>query len=322
MNREDIHCNLPFADYETVMALADKGRLLQTARSARLPVPDFSIFDRASQVDVKRFSGYPLVVKPCLSHIWTGDRWISTTVRVVNSREELSEVLRATPYLRDYPFMIQSFIPGSGAGIFALFDSGEPVTWFAHRRIREKPPRGGVSVLSESVAVDSRLKDYAEVLLRSVNWHGVAMVEFRVAEDGTPYLMEVNTRFWGSLQLAIDAGVDFPRLLWEVSTNKSVPHHDPYRVGQRLRWLLGDLDSLYLSLKDRKFSGREKLARVLGFITPGGSRCRHEVNRWDDLRPALFELRQYLRDLLGRTPNDSQAPSRYREHTIKSNSAR
>ena len=29
----------------------------------------------------------------------------------------------------------------------------------------------------------------------------------------SPYLMEVNGRFWGSLQLAIDAGVDFPALL-------------------------------------------------------------------------------------------------------------
>ena len=47
-------------------------------------------------------------------------------------------------------------------------------------------------------------------LLDELNWHGVAMVEFKVTEDGTPYLMEINTRFWGSLQLAIDAGVDFP----------------------------------------------------------------------------------------------------------------
>jgi hypothetical protein len=74
--------------------------------------------------------------------------------------------------------------------------------------LREKPPSGGVSVLSESVQVNSKLGSLAQTLLENSNWHGVAMVEFKVATDGTPYLMEINTRFWGSLQLAIDAGVD------------------------------------------------------------------------------------------------------------------
>ena len=56
----------------------------------------------------------------------------------------------------------------------------------------------------------------SEKILGHVAWEGVAMVEFLVADDGTPYLMEVNTRFWGSLQLSIDAGVDFPYLLYQV----------------------------------------------------------------------------------------------------------
>ena len=40
------------------------------------------------------------------------------------------------------------------------------------------------------------------------------MLELKVdAATGVPYVMEVNGRFWGSLQLAVDAGVDFPVLL-------------------------------------------------------------------------------------------------------------
>ena len=39
------------------------------------------------------------------------------------------------------------------------------------------------------------------------------MMEYKQdRRTGTPLLMEVNGRFWGSLQLAIDAGVDFPYL--------------------------------------------------------------------------------------------------------------
>jgi predicted ATP-grasp superfamily ATP-dependent carboligase len=59
------------------------------------------------------------------------------------------------------------------------------------------------------------------VLLGQFDWQGVAMVEFKVeANTGTPYLLEVNGRFWGSLQLAIDAGVDFPALLVDAATGK------------------------------------------------------------------------------------------------------
>jgi len=68
-------------------------------------------------------------------------------------------------------------------------------------------------------------------------WHGVAMVEFKVSADGTPYLMEVNARFWGSLQLAIDAGVDFPWLLYQLATGRDVESDDDYVTGVKSRWL-------------------------------------------------------------------------------------
>lgn len=298
MNRDRVgNCHLPFADYETLMRLADKGRLLEAAQAADIPVPDYSLFSSASEVKVDDFDAFPLVIKPCLSRIWTGEEWINTSVQIVTSREDLARTLKETDFLHRAAFMIQSFIPGHGAGIFALYDRGTPVAYFSHRRIREKPPRGGVSVLSESVGTDPQLKAYAEALLTSVGWHGVAMVEFRISEDGVPYLMEVNTRFWGSLQLAIDSGVDFPYLLWQLSSGYAISVQEDYAVGQRLRWLLGDVDSLYLTLKDKQAATADKLRRVIEFCTPRLSQCRHEVNRWNDFKPALYELRRYFEDL-------------------------
>ena len=123
------------------------------------------------------------------------------------------------------------------------------------------------------------------------------MVEFRIASDGTPYLMEINTRFWGSLQLAIDAGVDFPALLYRVSSGDRVAPVSDYRIGQRLRWLLGDIDSLYLTLRNQNLSLREKLKRLIEFATPHPLMTRHEINRWHDLGPAWYELKAYWREL-------------------------
>lgn len=291
-------CRLPFADLDTVMALADKGRLIELAREVGVPVPESRRFSRAAELDPRGVQHYPVVLKPCLSRLWLGDHWLETSVHIAHDSEQLQQLLETRPYLRDHPFLLQDFVPGSGAGVFALYHRGQAVTFFAHRRLREKPPSGGVSVLSSSTAVDPHLLLQARKLLDAVHWHGVAMIEFRVTPDGEAYLMEINTRFWGSLQLAIDSGVDFPWLLWQGCSGNMPQPPTAYRTGQRLRWLLGDVDSLYLVLRSRQ-PLRAKLRRVLDFLTPAPRRTRHEVNRPGDLRPAWFELRSWLRALRG-----------------------
>ena len=64
--------------------------------------------------------------------------------------------------------------------------------------------------------------------------------------SGVPFLMEVNGRFWGSLQLAVDAGVDFPYLCCQLALGQAPDVPASYTVGVRSRWLLGDLDHLLL----------------------------------------------------------------------------
>jgi predicted ATP-grasp superfamily ATP-dependent carboligase len=170
---------------------------------------------------------------------------------------------------------------------------------FAHRRLREKPPSGGVSVLSESVALDPQLLAQSERILEALKWHGVAMVEFkRDSRDGVPKLLEINGRFWGSLQLAVDAGVDFPALLYRLAVEGDVEPVFDYEVGVRLRWWLGSVD--WLLLRSRE-TGR--LRAVREFLRPVGRRTRGEVLRRDDPVPAALEVSQYLgaawRGLLG-----------------------
>ena len=131
--------------------------------------------------------------------------------------------------------MLQERIVGPGVGVFACYRDGRPVALFSHRRLRERPPWGGVSVLSRERAAASRARaSTPRRLLDELGWHGVAMVEFKQdVRDGIPKLMEINGRFWGSLQLAIDAGVDFPALLVRGVEPTRVEPQAPYRSGSR-----------------------------------------------------------------------------------------
>ena len=293
------HIKIPFPDKESVLQLADKGNLVSLAQKLSVPVPTSHLYAASKDVNMQAQT-YPLVVKPCLSRIFTGSHWINTTVKIVNNADELRQHLGSSVYLSSWPFMLQEFIPGNGAGVFCLYNQGMPAVFFAHKRLREKPPQGGISVLCESAELDPQLVSYAQTLLSGAKWHGVAMVEFRVTPEGKAYLMEVNTRFWGSLQLSIDAGIDFPRLLVEqalgITGNNPVNTH--YKNGQRLRWLLGDLDSLYLYLKGN-YSYKEKFQRIISFTLPSSFHTRHEINRISDIKPAIYELKIYIKQLLG-----------------------
>lgn len=291
---------LPFKDLETVDALADKYRLMQLAQALDIPVPKTVYVEALNNLPVKLSQlNYPLVIKPGKSWLEYQHEWLHSSVRFADNAEQAKAILEQDVAFRAHPFLLQENVPGNGAGVFALYDRGEAKAFFAHKRLREKPPRGGVSVLSESAKVDAQLLSYTRALLDHVDWHGIAMVEFRVDENGTAYLMEINTRFWGSLQLSVDAGVDFPWLLYQVACGEKIEPIESYRTGVRLRWLLGDLDSLYLVLRDKTFSCREKAHAVFRFILPSFN-TRHEVNRWHDPAPFWWELKQYLKQLLAR----------------------
>lgn len=225
-------------------------------------------------------------------------------MHIASTESELRQLYRELDYLWR-PSMIQERVEGRGRGLFALMDHGTPVALFAHERLREKPPCGGVSVLRQSIALSEPMTDYALRLLRHVRWHGVAMVEFKWDErTETPVLMEVNGRFWGSVQLAIDAGVNFPLLLYQMATGQPMrPTANQYRIGARSRWLLGDLDQLLVRLwkSDEALhlpagypSRLRSLAEFCRFVQPG---MRYEMLRSGDPGPFLHELRQFVADL-------------------------
>jgi predicted ATP-grasp superfamily ATP-dependent carboligase len=288
----------PLHAFETV---TDKARLLEHAAGLGIPVPSTLVVDdRAHLRRIVRAVRFPAVVKPFRSRISTGTEWLGTSVHYAETRAELEALYERHDYLARYPSLIQARIVGPGVGLFALFDHGRLVTAFAHRRLREKPPSGGVSVLRESVVPDQRLVDHANRLLAPLGWHGVAMVEYkRDGRTGEPFLMEVNGRFWGSLQLAIDAGVDFPLLACQLARGVAPDVPAAYRVGVKSRWLLGDLDHLLLRLFRRNRDLRlpagapSRLRTLVEFSKCFDRDLKYEVLRRDDLRPFLREATDY-----------------------------
>lgn len=299
------HSRVAAPPFEAFDLVSDKARLMERASAAGIPIPRTVFVDSGSSLrGVLDAVDYPAVVKPFRSRIRVTGGWLPTSVQYARSRPELVKLYQNTEYLARYPSMVQERITGPGTGLFVLCDHGRVRATFAHRRIREKPPSGGVSVLAESIAVDADLQGHAERLLGPLGWHGVAMLEYkRDARTGRPYLMEVNGRFWGSLQLAVDAGVNFPVLACQLAQGCPPAPPPPYRIGLKSRWFLGDVDHLLARLRgtDARALPEDAPSRtrvVTDFLKVAAPGLRYDVFRARDPQPFLHELWQYLVDAL------------------------
>jgi predicted ATP-grasp superfamily ATP-dependent carboligase len=294
--------SIPFAPFESFELLSNKWKLFKLAQQLDIATPLTYYVKNIKEIsEIIPKLRYPVVLKPCQSNIFLNGKWLITSVKYADKDTDLEEIVAKSKYLNRYPFLIQECIRGEGQGIFSLYDNGKPVVFFAHKRLREKPPSGGVSVLSKSIEVDPVQLQVSQKILDYVKWHGLAMVEFKVTPNGTPFIMEINARFWGSLQLAINAGVDFPWLLYQMAIGKSVEKIDSYGIGVKNRWLMGDIDHFFIKMfkedARKAIPFFKKWQECIKFMKFYDKNTRYEVNRWDDFKPFLFELKKYFLDI-------------------------
>jgi predicted ATP-grasp superfamily ATP-dependent carboligase len=294
---------IPAAPEEQFRAVSDKHQVLKMAAACGLSVPAQVVLD--SPEDAKQLfeNGvrFPVVVKPSRSVSQTGEGQIKLGAIHCGNTNELRRALSKVP-VEAFPLLVQQRVVGPGVGIFILLWDGELVAVFAHRRLREKPPAGGLSVYRESIAMDPLLLDRSLLLLERFRWRGVAMIEYKIDEaTGIPFIMEINGRFWGSLQLAIDAGVDFPSLLAARACGERVFGPREYKLGIRSRWEWGEVDYLLARLRRSNAelslppSAPGRLRAVLRSLVPWVPGDRPEVFRLTDPAPFLRETAQYFR---------------------------
>ena len=236
-HRFERYTRIPFVNADLADFVNDKADLMRYAKTCGVDVPE-TIFMKGNE-DLGRIADtidYPVVIKPRISSgsrglVYAGDR---------------SELLSNYPAVHErFPFpIIQEYIPGSevcGVAMLLNFQSQVRAS-FVYKRLRSYPVAGGPSTLRVSVKRDD-LRDIAGHLLQSLTWTGIAHVEFKIdPRNGRPKLLEVNPRFWGSLALAIEAGIDFPFLLYKLAMEGDVEPVNDYADGVMCRWLIpGDL---------------------------------------------------------------------------------
>jgi predicted ATP-grasp superfamily ATP-dependent carboligase len=231
-NKEELsrYCRIPIADIGTVMKARNKKQTLEIAIANGIDCPRTCFVENLSQLqDVANNIAYPALIKPQES---SGARGIVT---VKNKEELISKYLEVHDLYR-WP-LVQELIPSPLEKYCAsyLFDEkGKCIASFLQNTIRQF---NGADSYSIGI-YDESILEFGERLLKLLRWRGVALVEFvRDLRDGRFKLLEINPRFWSSLELAIVSGVDFPYLLYRMAIENSIEKQVDYDPGVMFNWL-------------------------------------------------------------------------------------
>lgn len=284
--------NVCLAPWDAIARGDNTPDLLELARELDIPVPaQYRVADYPSIDALTAAAQYPVFVKIGVeAGLPPGQRYA-----IARTPGELRmAVARFGPHTASP--IIQDLILGDGIGFEALYDfEHRLVAAFAHRRLREYPLAGGPSTYCVSIH-DSRAAEYGRRLLDHLRWTGLAMVEFKIdTRTGVPVLMEINPRPWGSMQLPIRAGVEFPWLAFQLARDGQLAVQPDWKDGVRLRYLVNDIQAALAQVRLTR-SPLARLAILARFLDPF---VKEGVLSFGDPRPSLAYLSKGVARALG-----------------------
>lgn len=169
--------------------------------------------------------------------------------------------------------LVEGFVPGVGVGAFLTSWNGRPLAQFMHRRLHEVPHTGGYSSYRRSWHHGGVLAD-AKLRAQALGWDGVSMFEYRWDPTSDRFwLMEINARFWGSLHLALFAGVDFPTLLADAFFGQPAAAVERWQDVRCRLTFPAEVEHVLSCLKDEALPWSRRLLPVAEFcrlqVSPG-----------------------------------------------------
>jgi predicted ATP-grasp superfamily ATP-dependent carboligase len=229
---------VPIADYNTMLKAHDKSITMKIAHENNIPIP--KTYFPESIDEALKFAeklGYPVVIKR------RKGSGVEKGVRIARSRKDLLHKYQEIEHMpcdslveeQKHP-LLQEYIPGEIRDVCVLYNKGDIRAALTQRRVWTWPPRGGPGQVNETID-DPQIKNHALRLMNELGWHGLAQVEFKLDAEGKPRLMEINPKFWGTLELSIKAGIDFPSMLHQMAINGDVKPNFVYKKNLTILWI-------------------------------------------------------------------------------------
>lgn len=283
--REDLPCVVPHAEHRAVLRSVDKLELARAAARAGVGTPRTVSATAQAVADTP----LPVIVKSRLH--WTpgsADGVRHLLVRRCEDRPETERRVAEIAAAGGEP-ILQDPIDGELMALSTVIgEAGKALAWAQQRTLRASLRR--TSARAETVPLDRELADRVAALLGELGWYGLANLQFLRPEGGQPKLIDLNGRFYGSIALAIAAGVNLPAIWVDLALGR--PPSEPVlaRSGARFQGLQTDL-------RRARRERRGGLVRDVLDTAAYAPRSAHSCLSLRDPRPVAYQLSELARGL-------------------------
>lgn len=257
LHRDEIGIPTCTPPYDTFHFGHDKGLTMTCAHAIDVPYPRTWYSYEWEEVDV-----FPVVVKARKScGVDSGIRYAFHEGELESAIRDL-EVQPCMGEISDYKKpIIQEYIAGDIYDVVGLYQNGVPKVAIAQRRIETIPLEGGPGVWNITVR-EPELIEQSCALLDYFEWHGPYQTEWmKDPRDGKFKLIELNPKMWGTMELAIRAGIDIPVLAAQVAMGEEIPQYvepfpgtEAYEVGVQKFWPLNNIMNFRRDPSFRRFA--------------------------------------------------------------------
>ena len=251
----------PSAD--VVAAALDKLGLARRAARAGLRAPRTEAADGAA---LRSWTG-PVVVKT-RAHWHPGQRH---ELRIEARR--YPDPAAALPRLRvladaGFEAVLQQPVDGTLESLVGVVADGRLHGLVHQRSPGLWPTPSGVTSRAHTVPPDRALAAGAERLLEDLGWSGLVQLQFLRDRTGTPFLIDLNGRFFGSMALALAAGANLPDAWARQALGEPLPHLTEGRPGVRFLWTAGDVRRALVERRGGLLADLASVVRLLpGAVT-------------------------------------------------------
>jgi predicted ATP-grasp superfamily ATP-dependent carboligase len=256
---------------QPVKHLVDKFKLAERALKAGLEVPPTRRFESATELlDSADELDYPVVVKPGVS------RWPAACV---DDRSQLAAIVRN----EESALLVQPFLADGLVAVCGVMWNKQLVAVSHQRYSRTWPALCGTASAATTVEPDLDLEKRIVKLL--AGYDGIFQAQLAAGR-----LLDLNARPYGSMPLAVAAGVNFARIYCDLLHGVEPAPTARARPGVHYRWIEGDVRHVYNAVKQ----GSMTAGQAVSVLKPH-RRAAHSTESLRDPRPMIARLAYALR---------------------------
>ena len=205
---------MPLPDLDNFDTANNKALLSQHLLRNNIPHPKGYLVSNMGELNKMDTLNFPVVSKPTIGY--DGGKHI----HLFKNMDALKIHFKKNSFLGTH--IIQEYIEGYDIDCSVLCKAGEILAYTIQKGIVNNPSDFSPSYAHVFIQ-EPKLFSVVEKLMKTLNWSGIAHVDLRFDINSQQFkVIEINPRFWLSLEASLHAGVNFPELAHNLAVGQTL----------------------------------------------------------------------------------------------------